>query len=137
VKQSEDRFWAKVDKSGEHWTWTGSIDRYGYGRFSLDSSNMPAHRVSFWMANGYWPDITDHLCRVRHCVRPDHLEDVTIKENVLRGEGVAAKFAARDECPQGHEFTKENTKMRSDGGRRCRTCEYVRESNRDRSGRVR
>lgn len=76
-------------------------------------------------------DLTlDHLCRVRACVNPDHMEPVTIRENALRGETAAARNAAQTHCPQGHEYTGENTYVTTAGSRRCRTCtrEYVRRS---------
>lgn len=61
----------------------------------------------------------DHLCRVRHCVNPAHLEPVTIAENVRRGA------AAQTHCKYGHEYTPENTVIHH-GGRECRTCNRIR-----------
>ena len=124
-----DRFWSKVDKSGECWEWTGSLSPEGYGRISVGGRPMYAHRLSCEDAHGPIPDgyTVDHLCRVRKCVRPDHLEPVTQRENCLRGESPAAKHARKTHCVHGHEFTRENTYVRPDSPpgrpyRECRTC---------------
>lgn len=60
--------------------------------------------------------------RVRNCVNPAHLEPVTQKVNVLRGEGASARNAAKTHCDYGHELTKDNTYVTPDGRRNCRTC---------------
>ena len=92
------RFWAKVDRHGSVpagkpelgrcWLWTGEVNNKGYGRFKRKSRGMEvAHRFSYVTAHGEVPDglCLDHLCRVRNCVRPSHLEAVTLSVNVLRG----------------------------------------------------
>jgi len=62
----------------------------------------------------------DHLCRVSHCVRPEHLEAVTHAENVRRGNGGSRPRVA---CPKGHRYEGDNVYVRPDGrGRDCRTC---------------
>jgi len=63
----------------------------------------------------------DHLCRVRRCVNPEHLEEVTHQTNVLRGEGVAAINAAKTHCPQGHPYDEKNTLVWM-GERLCKAC---------------
>ena len=79
----EARFWAKVDKSGDCWTWTGCAIAGGYGRISVGGTLQLAHRVSYAWANGPIPDgmIIDHTCHTPSCVRPSHLRSVTIKQN--------------------------------------------------------
>lgn len=66
----------------------------------------------------------DHLCRNRACVRRSHLQPVTNKENVLRGESILAENARKTHCKNGHELTPENTYMRKrmQGGRMCKLC---------------
>ncbi|MBT2412652.1 HNH endonuclease [Streptomyces sp. ISL-12] len=66
--------------------WTGSTDQ-GYGRLRFRGRLVRAHRFSYELNVGPIPDghQVDHLCRTPSCVRPDHLEAVTQRENVLRG----------------------------------------------------
>ena len=126
-----ERFWAKVDKSGECWLWMGCRDRDGYGRFkpTTTTPESGAHRFAYeeLVAPIPHPLQIDHLCRNRACVQPDHMEVVTARENTLRGNTVAARRAAQVVCVNGHPFTAENTyrypSNYRNGGRRCRTCQ--------------
>lgn len=100
----------------------------GYGRFSMKPKPPQlAHRVAHELLIGPIPNglHVDHLCRVRHCVNPDHLEAVTQRENNLRipglGENLILLARAKTHCPQGHEYTEENTYWYR-GHRRCLTC---------------
>ena len=122
-----ERLLAKVDKSGSFWTWTGHIDQGGYGRFQLNNRWRFAHRVAYETLSGPIPDgmDLDHLCRVRHCVNPDHLEAVSHRENVLRGEGLAARQARTTHCPKGHPYSEESTRHYA-GRRFCRECNRLR-----------
>lgn len=125
------RFWDRVDKSGTCWLWTGPVNLKGYGQF-VPSSGLPhlgAHRFAYIIAKGAIPDglVIDHLCRVRNCVNPDHLEPVTNKVNILRGISPSAKNARKTHCVNGHAFTKANTYYRRRPGaetddRECREC---------------
>lgn len=120
----QERFWAKVDKTDTCWLWTGSRTNLGYGQFRLGGACRFAHRVAFVWAKGDVPDglVLDHLCRTPNCVNPDHLEPVTQRVNVLRGESPAARQARLTECSQGHRFDAGNTHIDSKGKRRCRQC---------------
>lgn len=83
----EERFWSKVDKSGDCWLWTAGISGgTGYANFHWLGRTQSAHRVSYMLAVGPVPEgmTLDHLCRVRHCVNPSHLEPVTLAENIRR-----------------------------------------------------
>ena len=124
----EERFWAKVEKTDICWLWTGTVDSAGYGRCGQGI----AHRYAYKLVVGPIPEglSLDHLCRVRNCVRPDHLEPVTQRENVLRGVGTAATHAKQTHCDHGHEFTTPNTIIRKNGSRECRTCKPVRDARR-------
>lgn len=69
------RFWSKVDRSGECWTWTAACDRKGYGRMRFPRRHEGAHRVSWELTNGPIPEgmFVCHRCDNPPCVRPDHL----------------------------------------------------------------
>lgn len=127
--------------------WTAATDR-GYGRIFLDGTAKRVHRVAWEMANGPIPDglTIDHLCRVRACCNTGHMELVTGSENTRRaapyrpnllrfnprGRGRKSPRVSRIDthCRNGHEYTPENTGVRSDGtGRQCLTC---RRANRER-----
>ena len=115
-------FMAGVRRSSDGcWRWQRKIGRNGYGVFGLRS--QLAHRVSYEMFIGPIPDglQIDHLCRVRSCVNPAHLEAVTVGENCRRRDAALAIGSHKTQCPHGHEYTEENTR-RAGGRRFCRTC---------------
>ena len=117
------RFWAKVDVTDGCWFWQAATS-LGYGLFFPEHSiRVLAHRFAYETLIGPIPPTLqlDHLCRNRRCVNPDHLEPVTIQVNILRGEGHAAKNAAKTHCPQGHAYDLFNT-HHFDGERHCRLC---------------
>ena len=117
------RFYNKVEKTDSCWNWKGSCDGH-YGLFRIGKKLFKAHRVAYEIKNGIISDDKhlDHLCRNKLCVNPNHLEIVTLRENILRGNSVVAKNARKFQCKYGHEFTPENTIMRKDGGRECKIC---------------
>lgn len=117
------RFMAKVAQSGACWIWTATLDHHGYGTFYLDG-NMRAHRASLVLHGRELSDElhTDHLCRNRACVNPDHLELVTQRVNTLRGDAPSAKAWREGRCKNGHPRTAENTYVRSAKARQCRIC---------------
>lgn len=67
----------------------------------------------------------DHLCRIRHCVNPNHLEVVTPRENILRGFGEGAKNKRKTKCIRGHEFAGKNLKIDTLGKRVCMKCKRI------------
>jgi hypothetical protein len=110
------------------WLWLAGPHSNGYGQFHVrvgkrSYKNVLAHRFSYELAQGLIPRglELDHLCRQRACVNPHHLEPVTTKENLLRGEGACAKNARKTYCVNGHEFTEANTRYNKKG-RACKTC---------------
>lgn len=119
-----ERFWERVDASGDCWEWTGCIVR-GYGQVAQPGgARRVAHRVSYELLVGSTPEglELDHLCRNRRCVNPDHLEPVTKSVNARRSYSVAGVNARRAECVNGHPFDEVNTAMRPNGSRRCKRC---------------
>jgi hypothetical protein len=74
------------------------------------------------------------MCQVTLCVNPAHLDDVTPRENLLRGQTLAAANVRKTHCTNGHEFTEENTMWRADGSRRCRSCVKIQNSAAYRAG---
>lgn len=86
-RDAADRFWEKVDASGECWLWTAATWPSGYGQFNLGTDsgyrNIAAHHFSYTDMVGPIPDELelDHTCRNRLCVRPSHLRPVTRKQN--------------------------------------------------------
>lgn len=121
-----ERFWSKVEPTGFCWLWKESTVK-GHGSFFLSRAEGKAysHRWAYEHLVGPIPEglELDHLCRVRHCVNPDHLEPVTRRENFLRGYAIGARSVREGKCRKGHEYTPENTYTRNDGrGRMCRTC---------------
>jgi len=121
-------FWQKVDKFGACWLWTGRQTRLGYGVARHAGRPVYAHRFAYEVVVGEIPDglELDHLCRVPGCVRPDHLEAVPHRVNILRGIAPSAINARKATCVHGHPFDEANTIVRPDGGRACRTCELER-----------
>lgn len=131
-KRDEQRFWSKVKKTHTCWIWLGIQDGRGYGRFSLKHKFYKAHRICFELVNGSIDNslTLDHLCRNRLCVNPQHLEQVTQRENIMRSPIAPAAINSRKtHCANGHEFTPENTYINTHSDRRyttpkrmCRTC---------------
>lgn len=128
-----ERFEAKVqrgDTPDACWLWTAFLPACGYGRFYVNGKLHLAHRISYEMFVGPIPEglCLDHLCRVRNCVNPRHLEPVTHQENVRRGEA-GLNYASKTECPKGHPYSGKNLVVLKNGQRRCKACHSARQSN--------
>ncbi len=130
----EDSFYkfARVDSSG-CWLWAGALSKDGYGLLR----KFQAHRFAYALVNGEIPDgkEIDHLCNVRRCVNPAHLEAVSRKENVRRAwdrgsnehrrNRLAAIHLSKTHCKRGHPYSAENTRIDDVGARRCKTCDSM------------
>lgn len=114
-----ERFMSKVNKTDTCWLWIASKTKDGYGRFRVGEKIKGSHRVSYSHFVGEIPEglQIDHLCRVRNCVNPDHLEPVTHIENQKRGvSGIHER--SKTSCPKGHPYSG----VRKDSKRICHKC---------------
>ena len=117
-----------VDPSTGCWLWTRSLKGNGYAQVSYrNRRSVAAHTLSYRFRYGVVPDgyELDHLCRVRHCINPDHLEPVTHLENMLRGDAgkkAAAENLAKMHCKRGHPYSGANLYINPKGARVCRAC---------------
>ena len=118
-----ERLELHTDRSTGCWIWTASTKYNGYGQMSVGGRLQLVHRVSYEafvgpIPNGYQ---IDHLCRVRACCNPHHLEAVTPQANVLRSEAPGAVALRRDLCLYGHPYAEHGV-IRC-GRRICRLCQ--------------
>lgn len=118
---------SKVQKTDTCWLWIAPCGKRRYGATSYRGKSVEAHRMVYTMFRGDIPmGLTlDHLCRNRKCVNPEHLEPVTIQENIRR----AVKFIQRSNyCRNGHKLTAGNTFVLIRGShqyRRCKACDTL------------
>jgi HNH endonuclease len=119
------RFMSKVavDAAG-CWLWQAHRTPNGYGQLRVGGRWISAHRLAYQLFKGPIPDglVPDHLCGVKHCANPDHLEAVTPHENWLRGTAPMVALHKAHRCQQGHDVTGPNA-MVTQGRVRCRTCQ--------------
>jgi hypothetical protein len=128
------RFWDKVDKSGDCWLWTASKTHQGYGYFRFDGTMRKAHRMSWLLANGEIPDemFVCHTCDNPSCVNPEHLWLGNNQDN-MDDMNIKSRHAMtkRTHCPKGHEYDEQNTRKYTNPitgqfMRACRKCDSVR-----------
>lgn len=112
------------------WLWTGGATSAGYGIiYTGNSGELPksttAHRIAYLLFKGPIPDglEIDHLCRVRSCVNPDHLEAVSHRVNLFRGKSISSIHSRLTHCPKGHPYSDDNLYVHNKTGwRQCRIC---------------
>lgn len=127
-----------IYKTSSCWIWAGGITLNGYGNYR----NRGAHRAVYEALVGEIPDgmQLDHLCRVKSCVNPDHLEPVTASENMKRSmpyrelSGAALASHNMTHCKRGHEYNQENTRFfirkdREGLQKDCRVCRKMNYNN--------
>lgn len=119
-----ERLLARVEVNPDSgcWEWRGALTWGGYGRIggrvNGKRKTLLTHRVAYAEMVTPIPDglQIDHLCRVRHCCNPDHLEPVTPRENTRR-----APHIAKAECKRGHSYAQHGHVDKT-GRRHCREC---------------
>jgi hypothetical protein len=127
------RFWSKVIAERHDqlpsacWTWVGSRDPEGYGQSRVRGRVLKAHRLAWIALVGPTEDglQLDHLCRLRACVRPAHLDPVPARENTLRGIGPTARNARKTHCANGHLLSGSNLRIIDSDKRECVECRRV------------
>lgn len=122
------------------WIWQGALNYKGYGVGHPGGKWSRIHRVTYVEYVGPIPDglQIDHLCRVKACCNPDHLEAVTAGENLRRAWADRPRRPSKPRlftrprkngiithCKRGHELTPENTMTAGSGKRACRICAYA------------
>ena len=100
------------------WVWTGTLNN-GYPRMNIDGAMMLMHRHVMGAPAG---SHVHHLCGVRSCVNPEHLEVMTADQHNELHANVRAETS---HCRNGHKYTEESSYIRPDGARRCRTCKAI------------
>lgn len=120
-----NRFWSKVEFTDSCWTWARTRVR-GYGQFSIKGVRSYSHRLAYELLVGPIPEglVLDHLCRNTACVNPQHLEPVSQKVNVDRGELAERQSQlarAATHCRNGHRRAG-NTYTTSQGYTGCTLC---------------
>lgn len=120
----KERIENKILKTDKCWLWQGEIRKNGYGSIRINKKNYTIHRVYYELNKGQIPTglTIDHLCRIKNCINPDHLEPVTLIENLKRGYGIGVQNSNKTYCPKGHEYNG----VDKNGHRLCLTCRNVR-----------
>ncbi len=109
------------------WLWAGAASS-DYAQFNVKGVQAVVHRVVYtWKVGRIAPGMTlDHLCRNKMCVNPDHLEEVSMGENLRRaGNSISALSANVTHCPKGHPYSGSNLYINPRGDRECRTCRSI------------
>lgn len=124
IKVSTENFYKGVPC----WEWQGAKFKEGYAQLvhtrKTGKKTITVHRL---MYESFVEPIDknlvcDHLCRVRHCVNPAHIEPVTDKVNILRGQGLCAQYAKNTHCKHGHELSGDNLRLYEYRDRISRIC---------------
>ena len=123
--RSMERFYSKAIEQGDCIVWTAAKNVEGYGRFHYSGKFWMAHRLSWTLEIGEIPDGMHvlHKCDNPPCINVNHLFLGTNSDNVA--DKVSKNRQARNyktHCKNGHEYKKENTLIRKQGWKECRTC---------------
>ena len=110
-----------VDSETGCWRWCRLVNAAGYSKFFYYGKLGYGHRYAWEYWRGAIPAglTIDHLCRNRCCVNPDHLDVVSLRTNLMRGNSLSTINARKTHCPRGHPL---DNRQPPAGGRRCKTC---------------
>lgn len=135
LKKALDQQKAEIVEKEKCWPWGGSTDGNGYGQVMVNGKPYRAHRLMYELVHKgeelppKSSGLTiDHICRNRSCINPNHLEIVTNRENVLRGNGLTAINHRKTHCTKGHPLSGANLYLYQKGNtieRSCRECRRV------------
>lgn len=127
VLTPEKRFHTKYvwDELTDCMIWTGRPNHDGYGQYYFQGTMKQAHRVSFFLANGYWPNTARHTCHRRLCIVPHHLLD-GVQADSVRDMVIAGRHWNQQKmhCGRNHEYTPENTRY-TRTSRYCMACKRI------------
>ena len=119
-------FASRINKTDTCWLWTSNLSQKGYGRFMRKNNRMKAHRWAYEHFIGPIPEglTIDHLCKVKSCVNPKHLEAVTNEENIMRyHKGRQDLYDWENgSCKNGHSLSIVGFRERPKKGRECMGC---------------
>ncbi len=123
------RFWKKVNITSPEddlcWEWGAAFSKCGYGVFKIHGRTQYAHRAAFQLAFGPIAEgkYVLHKCDNRKCCRPKHLFEGSAQQNLRDASQKKRLWQNRRHfCPQGHPYSVNNTYVRPNGWRECRTC---------------
>lgn len=120
-----EKFFRYVKATDSCWEWGKTIQSNGYGFFCVNKKYYYAHRVSFFIFNGYLTEglNVDHTCMNRKCVNPEHLREVSKQISVIENSNsLAAVNSRKTACPRGHPYSR----VTSYGRRVCKACCLIR-----------
>lgn len=129
----EERFMRQVYKEPTYqcWLWQGHIGKNGYGRWKPAGRSVSTHRWSYERFIGPIPEglQIDHICNIKSCVNPEHLQPVTARVNVLKAKkGITSINAAKTHCVNGHPLFGANLRIYvTKDGKKSRVCKSCRQ----------